>query len=134
MKRACDVPISAMTPVEGGHLCPECDKTVYDLRQATREEALALFARSDATPCVRILPDARGFARLRRSRTAAMAVGAAILASTAMGCSEDGRDHEGHPGEPHTDEHSEEIGMAGEPVMVEDEVPPPPETDPPEGQ
>ncbi len=134
MKRACDVPLSAMTPVEGGHHCPDCDKTVYDLRDATREEARALFARSDATPCVRILPDAQGFARLRRSRAAAVALGAALLATTATGCGEEGHDHQAHPGQPHTDEHTEEVGLAGEPMMVEDEGPEDPAADPLQGE
>jgi len=31
MRRACDVPMSAMTPVAGGHRCAECHETVYDL-------------------------------------------------------------------------------------------------------
>lgn len=124
MARACDVPLSAMTPVEGGHHCATCDKTVYDLRGATRDEALALFARSNATPCVRILPDARGFATFRRSRTAQLATGAALLATSLIGCGTNGEgtDHRAHPGEPHTEHHTDEIGLAGEPMMEDDPV------------
>ncbi len=131
MKRACDVPLSAMTKVEGGHHCDRCDKVVWDLRAATLAEAEALFARAETTPCVRILPDARGFAVLRPSRAAM--VGAALFAATAMGCEEPhGTDHAAHPGDPHTDEHTDEIGLAGEPMMEDvPEAPPEGEAPPP---
>ena len=121
MKRACDIPLAAMRPVEGGHHCPDCDKVVYDLRKATRAEARALFERSDATPCVRIVPDAKGYASFRPARAAAL--GAALFASGAMGCEEspDTRQHPAHPGEVHTDEHTEDFALAGEPVAEFDE-------------
>jgi len=135
--RACDVPLSEMTPVDGGHHCHECDKMVFDLRRATYEEARAIGRRSDTTPCVRYLPDESGAAKFRPS---AVVVGAALVAATSMGCDAGTRividetlEHAAHLGETHTERHTEEYGLAGvaPPEFFEEEIPEPePELEP----
>ena len=138
--RVCDVPLSEMTPVSGGHHCHHCEKMVFDLRRATYAEARAIGRRKDATPCVRYIPDQDGYAKFR---TGAVAVGTALIAATSFGCDAATRivvdetlEHAAHLGETHTDSHTEDYGLAGEPPpeFFEEEVPQPgPELEPEPG-
>lgn len=80
-----------MPEVPGGVQCSTCDKKVWDLRDASADEASALFKREGTSICVRVRSDASGKAILRESakrrRRSSFVLATSLIASAAA-CSQ----------------------------------------------
>jgi hypothetical protein len=85
----CNVEWSSMTGDERSRHCGQCNKTVFDLSELTREEAQALIVERAGNLCARYYRRADGRIQLadctQRQRRQRMAIAAVALAGAAVG-------------------------------------------------